>query len=133
MGDPAGVGPEVIVKALADSGVAALANWTLVGEASVFEQLDEREKNGYLRITTELSFDDGSHDEGLVYIATSDNEAYLGEASELDIALQIFAAQGPSGLNRDYLLDLAKSLRGLGLQDRHVFEIEKHLLQIIKT
>lgn len=102
-------------------------------EGSVFEHLDEREKNGYMRFTTEMTFCDGSHDKGLVYIATSNNEAYLGEASEDDIAQQICGAEGPSGPNRDYLLDLAKSLRELGLQDRHVFEIEKHLLQFIKT
>ena len=96
------------------------------------EQLDEREKNGYMRFTTELTFCDGSHDDGLVYIAAPDNEAYLGEASEYDIARQICAAQGPSGPNRDYLLELARSLRELGLQDRHVFEIETHILDIIR-
>ena len=101
-------------------------------EASVFEQLDEREKNGYLRLTTEMTFDDGSHDKGLVYIATRENEAWLGEASEYDIACQICTAEGPSGPNRDYLLELAKSLRELGLEDQHVFDIETHILCILK-
>ena len=35
MGDPAGIGPEVVVKALADPEIAALANWTVVGDAAV--------------------------------------------------------------------------------------------------
>lgn len=101
-------------------------------DPSVFEQLDVREKNGYLRFTTEMTFTDGTLDEGLVYIATRDNEAWLGEASEYDIARQICGAQGPSGLNRDYLIGLAASLRDLGLVDQHVFDIERHILQIIK-
>ena len=101
-------------------------------DASVFEQLDVREKNGYLRFTTEMTFSDRSHGQGLVYIATAENEAYLGEASEYDIARQICCAQGPSGPNRDYLLELAKSLRELDLEDQHVFDIEKHILQITK-
>lgn len=101
-------------------------------DPSVFEQLDVREKNGYLRFTTEMTFTDGTLDEGLVYIATRDNEAWLGEASEYDIARQICGAQGPSGPNRDYLIGLAASLRDLGLVDQHVFDIERHILQIIK-
>lgn len=35
MGDPAGVGPEVIVKALADPGVAPLAHWIVCGDRRV--------------------------------------------------------------------------------------------------
>jgi 4-hydroxythreonine-4-phosphate dehydrogenase len=35
MGDPAGVGAEVIVKALADPAVAPLANWIVCGDARV--------------------------------------------------------------------------------------------------
>ncbi len=99
-------------------------------EASVFEQLDEREKNGYLRFTTEMTFDDGSHATGLIYIATPDNEAYLGEASEYEIAQHICRAEGPSGTNSDYLLDLANALRDLELHDQHVFDIETHILEI---
>ena len=101
-------------------------------EAAVFKQLDEREKNGYLRISTEMTFDDGSHASGLTYIASPDNEAYLGEASELEIAQQICAAEGASGANSDYLLELAVALRELGLHDQHVFDIEIHIVQILE-
>jgi len=93
----------------------------------VFEHLDVREKNGYLRFTTTMTFDDGSHGEGLVYIATEDNEAYLGPAPTEAIARQIARSVGPSGPNRDYLLHLAEALRALGDHDPHVFEIEGHL------
>ncbi len=98
--------------------------------APVFAQLDVREKNGYLRFATEMEFADGSRDTGLVYIATPDNEAFLGPASETEIARHIHASAGPSGSNSDYLLRLADSLRELELADAHVFEIERHLLNL---
>lgn len=94
---------------------------------SVFEHLDVREKNGYLRFSTPLTFDDGSHAEGLVYIATEDNEAYLGHAPDAEIARQIASAAGPSGPNADYLLRLAESLRALGDDCPHTFAIESLL------
>lgn len=102
-------------------------------EAPVFRQLDQREKNGYLRVSTEMTFDDGSAATGLTYIATPDNEAWLGEASEYEIARHIRTAAGPSGSNRDYLLELAVALRELGLQDPHVFEIEAHIRRLDET
>lgn len=96
--------------------------------------LDVREKNGYLRLVTELHFyngydskDDNARAEGLVYIATEDNAAFLGDASYRHIAHQITHAQGPSGPNRDYLLNLATALRELGVDDPHVFELERLL------
>lgn len=92
-----------------------------------FAHLDHREKNGYLRLATQMHFDDGSSDEGIVYIATHENEAYLGPATERNIARQIASARGPSGPNSEYLLGLAQALRELGKPDPHVFEIERHL------
>lgn len=35
LGDPAGIGPEVVVKALADPAIAALADWIVVGDEPV--------------------------------------------------------------------------------------------------
>jgi cation transport protein ChaC len=98
---------------------------------SVFEHLDVREKNGYLRFATPMTFDDGSEAEGLVYIATEDNEAFLGDAPEADIARQIASAHGPSGANADYLLRLAESLRELGDDCAHTFAIESHLRSVV--
>jgi cation transport protein ChaC len=93
----------------------------------VFDHLDVREKNGYLRFTTPMTFDDGTVEDGLVYIATEDNAAFLGPAPAADIAQQIARSSGPSGPNRDYLLNLAEALRTLGDEDAHVLEIESHL------
>lgn len=93
----------------------------------VFGHLDQREKNGYLRCVTAIQFDDGSQAEGLIYIASEHNPAWLGPASEREIGRQIAAAAGPSGRNRDYLLALAAALRALGKDDPHIFAIERHL------
>ena len=103
----------------------------------VFAHLDHREKNGYLRLATTISFDDGDSGSnsgsdsdsvvGLVYIATPDNTAFLGEASEQEIARHIARSIGPSGPNSDYLNHLAHALRELGRHDQLVFEIERHL------
>ena len=97
----------------------------------VFGHLDHREKNGYLRLATEIAFDDDTSALGLVYIATADNAAFLGEASEQDIARQIAASSGPSGPNRDYLIALAHALREMGKADAHVFAIEQYLLRYL--
>jgi cation transport protein ChaC len=74
-----------------------------------------------------MTFDDDTVEDGLVYIATEDNAAFLGPAPTAEIARQIAESVGPSGPNRDYLLHLAEALRDLGDHDSHVFEIETHL------
>ena len=96
---------------------------------NVFDHLDHREKNGYLRMQLPLEFADGSSSPGLVYIADANNAAYLGPAPEPAIARHIASASGPSGSNRMYLLQLANALRLLGKQDDHVFAIEHYLRQ----
>jgi len=93
----------------------------------VLDHLDVREKNGYLRLTTTMHFDDGSEADGLVYIATPDNAAFAGPAPEAAIARHIAASEGPSGANRDYLVRLAASLHRLGFDDPHVFAVEDAL------
>jgi 4-phospho-D-threonate 3-dehydrogenase / 4-phospho-D-erythronate 3-dehydrogenase len=40
MGDPAGVGPEIIIKALDDPAVAYLAQWIIVGDQAILNQTD---------------------------------------------------------------------------------------------
>ena len=41
LGDPAGVGPEVVVKALADPSIASLARWLVVGDAAPLRSAEE--------------------------------------------------------------------------------------------
>lgn len=95
-----------------------------------FAHLDAREKNGYLRLVTEIQFQDGAQAQGVVYIATEDNAAFLGAASEQEIARHIANSAGPSGRNSDYLFHLAAALRELGEVDEHVFAIEQYLIAL---
>lgn len=99
-------------------------------ELDVFDHLDFREKNGYLRFVTDMTFRNKSVVQGTVYIATEQNAAFLGEAPESDIARHIAESAGPSGHNADYVLNLAQALRALSADDSHVFNIEEHLLKL---
>ncbi len=93
----------------------------------VFAHLDHREKNGYLRLTIDMTFTDQTHANGLVYMATPDNAAFLGPASHAEIAAQIAHSTGPSGPNDDYVFKLAEALRAMDVDDPHVFAIEHTL------
>ena len=44
MGDPAGVGPEVVLKALADPEVAPIANWIVVGDSNILDLASARHR-----------------------------------------------------------------------------------------
>jgi cation transport regulator ChaC len=94
---------------------------------AVFDALDQREKNGYLRHVVPLAFDDGGSADGLVYLADEHNAAWLGPASDAAVARQVAHAHGPSGANRDYVLHLAEALRAIDADDPHVFAIERLL------
>ncbi len=118
--------PGRVVTLIEEPG-AVCGGLAFLVEAPVFRQLDEREKNGYLRVATDMTFADGSHATGLTYIATPENAAWLGEASELEIARHICRSHGPSGPNDEYLLSLAVALRELDLDDPHIFAIEAHI------
>ncbi|MBJ7310768.1 gamma-glutamylcyclotransferase [Rugamonas sp. CCM 8940] len=123
--------PGRVVTIIAEAGAICHGMAYLV-TPQVFEHLDHREKNGYLRLSSDILFDDGRSVPGLVYIASEDNTAFLGAASELDIARQIAQSSGPSGPNSDYLNHLAAALRELGKSDPHVFAIEQHLAELGK-
>lgn len=121
--------PGRVATLVADPGAVCVGMAYLI-TPEVFARLDYREKNGYLRHTMLIEFIAGGSADGLVYIAAAANAAFLGPASEAEIARHIAMAAGPSGLNRDYLTHLADALRELGEHDAHVFAIEKHLKRL---
>lgn len=118
--------PGRVLTLIPDPG-AVCAGMAYLITPEVFAHLDHREKNGYLRHTVGIEFDGGGTAEGLIYIAAATNAAWLGPASEAEIARHIANAAGPSGHNRDYLTHLADALRELGAEDPHVFAIERQL------
>jgi cation transport regulator ChaC len=97
----------------------------------VLERLDERERGGYERHRVSLDLHESAQrvDEALVYVATSENPNYLGEAELGEIAAQVLRARGPSGANLEYVLRLAGALREMSAHDEHVFALEALLLE----
>lgn len=102
----------------------------------VLARLDHREKGGYARFESEVElYDDaegvaqgtGEMVRALVYVATPDNENYLGPATEVEIARQVAVSFGPSGPNDEYVLRLADALRERGHPDPHVESIAREL------
>ncbi|HYC55279.1 MAG TPA: gamma-glutamylcyclotransferase [Candidatus Binatia bacterium] len=92
--------------------------------ATVVEMLDHRERGGYRRVEVDVTIEDETPARAVAYVADPDNPHYLGTAAVEAIAAQIAACHGPSGANREYVLELAQALRDLGAHDDHVFELE---------
>jgi cation transport protein ChaC len=118
--------PGRVATLVAEPGAVCVGMAYRVAPAT-FEYIDFREKNGYLRYAVTLDFGGGEHAEGLVYIAEPGNAAWLGAASETDIARHVAVSSGPSGRNSDYVLKLADALRELGADDPHVFAVADEL------
>ena len=120
--------PGRVVTLVPDSGASCEGMAYHIDDAvaeTTFAKLDHREKNGYDRHCVWLEFRDGGECDGAVYIAPVGNSAYLGPAPPPEMAAQIRRSAGPSGTNIEYLCELAKALRALGIDDSHVFELER--------
>lgn len=99
-------------------------------EHKVFEHLDHREKNGYEQHSTNILLTNSKKRvDGTLYVAETGNLAFLGPAPMEELARHIAASHGPSGSNRDYVLQLAQALRELGDYDPHVLALESLLAE----
>jgi cation transport regulator ChaC len=88
---------------------------------AVLEELDYREKAGYQRRTATLYFRDRADPAtALLYIASPDNPNFRGDAPLEAIAEVARRAAGPSGSNREYVLELHAALVDMGGRDDHV-------------
>jgi cation transport protein ChaC len=96
-------------------------------QESALVALDYREKGGYEQTASDFFPSDGSEkiSDVVVYRASEGNPFYLGPTSDAEMVKQILCSYGPSGRNDDYLFSLARTLRSLGIQDDHVFQLEK--------
>ncbi|XP_077435653.1 glutathione-specific gamma-glutamylcyclotransferase 1-like [Vanacampus margaritifer] len=105
-------------------------------EALQYLNIRETVVGGY--ITEMVEFIPREKDEdaihALVYIATSDNPAYLGPASHQEIADQIAVCRGKTGNNTEYLRRLADFMRICcpEVEDEHLFSIEAAVLNIYR-
>lgn len=95
----------------------------------ILRQLDHRERGGYRRVHADL-FVEGHPLRGVVYAADEANPNFLGPAELVDMARQVLASSGQSGANAEYVTRLARSLREIGADDAHVFELEACLLKM---
>ncbi|KAJ1974257.1 hypothetical protein H4R34_004785 [Dimargaris verticillata] len=103
---------------------------------AVRQHLDHREKNGYTVHKVHIYHPEYDHpvvEDALVYIGTSENEAFLGPADAEIIAKQILSSIGPSGPNIDYLLNLCQALRDLHptALDSHMIELEQCVVKAL--
>ncbi|KAF8979279.1 hypothetical protein BGZ46_005630 [Entomortierella lignicola] len=98
--------------------------------------LDHREKNGYETHFLDVYQPGVDHpvvEKAIVYIGATHNSEFAGPAPLDLIAQQIYSSHGPSGANRDYLLNLAHSLRVVAPtgNDRHLFELEAKVKELM--
>lgn len=97
----------------------------------VQEYLDIREINGYsIQYTPFYPADsDQSNIRCMVYIGMPDNPQFLGPLDPQDLAVHINKSRGPSGENRDYLLNLEQALLNLSPQsgDEHISDLARRV------
>lgn len=112
--------------------------------AEVKEYLDIREINGYsIHYTAFHPSPSSPSDDAvqnpkepirtLVYIGTPDNDQFTGPQDVEALAEHIYRSEGPSGLNRAYLLSLDEALRELGPEsqgDEHVADLSARVRAI---
>lgn len=100
----------------------------------ILKNLDYREKGGYTREDVDVYIrgqDEPVVQKAILYIATQKNSCFIGATPVELIAEKIYKCVGPSGPNIDYLLNLADSMRKMGVYDSHVFELERLVRDLV--
>ncbi|KAK7083021.1 Cation transport regulator-like protein 2 [Halocaridina rubra] len=103
-----------------------------IGESDLEEvltHLDHREKDGYQRIPVTFHPQDLSVKpwELIIYLGSETNPFFTGPTNERQIAEIIASAEGPSGSNSEYLFQLAQTMKTMGVQDCHLYDIESRV------
>ncbi|KAG0703440.1 ChaC-like protein [Suillus ampliporus] len=111
-----------------------------VYEAEVRDYLDYREKDGYtMEMLDVYTIENGIekiviHD-AYCYVGRPDNPSFIGSEPLEDLAKRIWASVGPSGQNKEYLYQLAESVRQLApaSYDSHLFALEERLRELDRS
>jgi len=101
--------------------------------AEVRDYLDIREINGYTVHYTPFHPSEGSPSiKTLVYIGTPDNDQFMGPQDPQRLAEHIHKSVGPSGLNKDYLLNLEVALNSLSPEsgDEHITDLANRVRKL---
>ncbi|KAG9310402.1 ChaC-like protein [Chiua virens] len=118
-------------------GVAYTIDPAYVSE--VRDYLDYREKDGYTMETLDIYTIDDSVEKVIIhnaycYVGRPDNPSFIGSEPLDTLAAHIWRSVGPSGRNKDYLYQLADSVRALApaSYDSHLFALETRIRQLDK-
>jgi 4-phospho-D-threonate 3-dehydrogenase / 4-phospho-D-erythronate 3-dehydrogenase len=117
MGDPAGVGPEVILKALADPEVSHLADWVIVGDQVVLDRaaatcnIDTAGLSFTLRSVNALKTDESIRIGELSAFAGAAAVEYVRIATEMCLHKQA-AAMVTAPLNKEAVTLTGRSFSG---------------------
>ena len=95
--------------------------------ADVAEYLHQREliTGCYVPKRVSLRLQDGSHTEGLTYVADRTHYQYAGKLAERAIAAIVRHSTGVMGSNRDYLRNTVQHLEEMGIGDTSLHRILK--------
>lgn len=104
----------------------------------IIDELDHRERGGYSRevvdvVCPECDAGDPAVESAHMYVAGRENPNWAGPSPIASLADQIVRAEGPSGPNVEYLLELAEALREIEAEDPHVFELEKEVRERLES
>jgi len=89
---------------------------------AVRDELEYREKAGYQPLRADFFEPGGARSiaDVLLYVAGPGDPGFLGPAPLAEIAAVVRRSHGPSGSNREYVLELARALTEMGAVDEHV-------------
>ena len=99
-------------------------------QEEIFAELDYREKDGYERVLLSVQRLNGTSFDALTWVACHENSSWLGAASMPRLVEQINRAEGLSGANGDYVIQLDSALKNLGIVDLHVQSIADGLTSL---
>ncbi|KAI6020941.1 ChaC-like protein [Pisolithus microcarpus] len=106
-------------------------------ESEVRDYLDYREKDGYtLEMLDVYTIEDGIEKvvvhNAYCYVGRPHNPSFVGSEPLGDLADRIWRSVGPSGRNKDYLYQLAESVRKLAPAsfDSHLFALEDRVREL---
>jgi len=87
--------------------------------------LDVREQDGYERTHVKVILSCGLGVSAITWIASRGNPSWRGHESLDDIAQIIACREGPSGTNREYLLELEGALEKLDIRDEYINDLSR--------